>query len=123
MHFIVSTASCWQGYRKLPVKRGTIQLHFASGQAQEHTHLLTFGLAAVSPHHQVICLLADIASYFSSITFDQRLGLVSLNTLQNTSNYKCQAFQAVFSSLRTRALQKMPLLIQSYQIALNHQLF
>lgn len=123
MHFAVSTASSWQGYWKLPVKRGTIQFEFASGQAQEHTHLLTLGLAAVSPHHQVICLLADIASYFSSVTFNQRLGLISLNRLQNTRNHKCQAFQAVFSSLRSRALQKMPLLIQFYQIVLNHQLF
>lgn len=115
----------------LPVGRDTGNSHLRQEQfsfifsirpGTGHAHLLTFGLAAVSPHHQVICLLADIASYFSSVTFNQRLGLISFNALQNTRNYKCQAFQAVFSSLRTRELQKMPLLMQFYQIALNHQL-
>jgi len=74
-----------------------------------NAHLFTLRLAAVSPHNQIVCLLADVASYFSSVTFNQRLGLISFNTLQNACNYECQAFQAVFSSLRTRASQKMPL--------------
>lgn len=76
---------------------------------RRNTHLLTLGLATVSPHNQIVCLLADIASYFSSITLNQGLGLISFNTLQNASNYERQAFQAIFSSLRTRALQEMPL--------------
>ena len=76
-------------------------LFFSSFELFITMYLRKFAFSGIPSHDDITCFLAHWLGNFSTISMHQ-ISSLSLNTLQDSCNNKCQSIQTVFHSLKIK---------------------